>query len=513
MALPLIITQYFDQQPLEKVFWLLAFVFVAVITAVANIFAPWYYAPIILAILFLTAVLVLKPRVGAYLLAFFVPVTTATTYVAIYGKWNFIIGKKPIDMLPVFLPVVALAFFGLTIMILAKIPKAWIKNPAAVPLVLFLSYAAASISWTDIMQHGLSQFVLLAMNIMLFALVVGTVQDRQSHRRLMWCWVLSMTLQGLIAVSMYFIHTINLSYSITSNITFYMSALGGFFQPSGWPRQPCGLQDFHETAFLINLTIPIALGLLLTETGRGKRLFLLLAVFLIMSVCIRTESRAGVGSLIFMMLGTFLLLKRLRKYFALILVFFPVGVILLALVFNAAFNYYKKTDFDMRLVVLGGKAVESGDVVDPGQGSSNVHGRMNLWIRSFKKYIKVAVQGLGVGNLKYVSQAPHAHSIYFSVLFDFGLIGVTLVLSAFLIMIRKFKVALTEQTSYIQIMSFAFLGGFIAMGFHGLVDFEYNTTSCWFYASMAVATFNIALQEYSAAGSREYVAGEQLKAV
>jgi O-antigen ligase len=512
MYQPLTITRNFVYQPLENIFWWLVIVFIFFSVAVANIFAPWYCTFLIVTGFPLVIILATQPRLGTYLLAFLVPVTTTAAYVVLYGKWNFIIGKKPIDLLPLFLPVLLFAFAGFTVMRLARLPQS-MRNPITIPLFLFLAYAALTISWTDITEHGVFQCLILAANIMVFVLVVGTVHNEASHKTLMWCWVLSITLQSLIAVIMYFLNTIMLKYQIASGATLILNIQGGLFQPSGWPRPPSGLQDFHETALFINLAIPIALGLWLTESRRIKKVFLLIVIIFMILVCIRTESRAGIGSLILMVLGTFYLIKRLRRFLALVIIFFPVSVILIALGFNAVFNYYENTNFEMRLIVLGGKAVESGDVVDPGMGSSNVHGRMNLWIKSFKKYIEVAVQGLGIGNLKYESQAPHAHSIYFSVLFDFGLIGIGLVLSGILIMVRKYSAAFKQQTSYLQIMSFAFLGGFFALGFHGLVDMDYNFPIFWFYPGMAVATFNLAHREFSEVRNRDLGADIELNKV
>jgi hypothetical protein len=44
-------------------------------------------------------------------------------------------------------------------------------------------------------------------------------------------------------------------------------------------------------------------------------------------------------------------------------------------------------------------------------------------------------------------------------------------------------------------MCVIFLGGLIAMGVHGLVDFEYNTPLIWLYLGMAVATLNLTTYE------------------
>jgi hypothetical protein len=47
-------------------------------------------------------------------------------------------------------------------------------------------------------------------------------------------------------------------------------------------------------------------------------------------------------------------------------------------------------------------------------------------------------------------------------------------------------------------MSIAFFGGFIAVAIHGLVDFEYNTTSIWVFLGLLVGTFNLLNKEMQA---------------
>jgi len=178
--------------------------------------------------------------------------------------------------------------------------------------------------------------------------------------------------------------------------------------------------------------------------------------------------------------------------------FFPViaGAVLgLYLLQAAAIAVITGKTTTPRLFALGKKMIEKQNVLDP--GSEKNRGRGPLWKKSFNNFKDHAIQGFGVGNLKRISNAPHAHSIFLSFLFDFGLMGLISVLVMISILLKRFIVLLGHQHTYSQIMAVAFGTGLVAMGFHGQFDFEYNTTLLWLYLGLTVAAFRIACQSLS----------------
>lgn len=85
----------------------------------------------------------------------------------------------------------------------------------------------------------------------------------------------------------------------------------------------------------------------------------------------------------------------------------------------------------------------------------------------------------------------HGHSIYFSTVFDFGILGLLVLITTVIILARLFLTSIWFQLSYLQIMGVALLGGLINIGTHGLVDFEYNNPLIWIYLGLTFCTINL----------------------
>jgi O-antigen ligase len=97
--------------------------------------------------------------------------------------------------------------------------------------------------------------------------------------------------------------------------------------------------------------------------------------------------------------------------------------------------------------------------------------------------------GLGTGGLRYYKDPlPHAHSIYFSTLFDFGVIGALLLVGLIIALITKLFKLISYQTTYAQIMLVASTGSLLVVGVHGLVDFNYLDYIVWWTLGMVTAT-------------------------
>ncbi|MEK7224280.1 MAG: M28 family peptidase [Bacteroidota bacterium] len=110
------------------------------------------------------------------------------------------------------------------------------------------------------------------------------------------------------------------------------------------------------------------------------------------------------------------------------------------------------------------------------------------------------LKGMGIGTSKTYLDAPnggcpHAHSIYFSTLFDLGLIGTAIVSLAFFVFLRDFLKMVKFQQTNLQLMFLCCCGGLVATLTHGTIDFEYNTPEIWFFFGLTVATLNLAKQE------------------
>jgi|GEM_PF-4585441 len=478
-------------------------VFIVICSSIGLFLPLWIYLLCIVSLPVLFICL-LKPEKSIYLLIFLIPVTTWAVYLLIRGDWNFIVGNVFIDLIPIYLPILTCSFIGLVLTRWARIKILSYPNPLRVPLVILLLYAALTLLWTPNIGHSLFQFVALLMNVILFVLLVSIINDETILRKVMWCWLLSVTSQGILALAFLFFDTTFSLWEISANTAFGISIFGGFLQPSGYPQVASGLQDTHETALIMNLGLAVALGLLLTSRKRWQKVLLLCIAALLLVVLLKTETRQGMVALLVMTTAFFIMVKSLRRWITLLLPL--LYLLILGVYFTQHYTLAAIFEYKMspRLLNLGTKVLKTGDVVDPELKSTKEKpGRRKLWGKGFKKYHPVALFGLGVGNFKYHLKAPHAHSIYFSFLFDFGLAGLLFLFSFFYILIRASLTVIGHQQTYLQIMSVACMGGFIALGVQGMVDFEYNTTTFWLFSGLAVATLNLTGKQVSALGDKK----------
>lgn len=452
---------------------------------------PWFYALLLNISLALAGLILLKPVNGMYLLLFTVPITSFVCYGAVQADWNFITGMSFIDSVPIYWPLILFTWLGFVMNTwTGNLPGSGM-NPLRIPLLILIIYAGSTVFWSASQSHSFFQFITLLFNVLLFSLIVSLIRDTVILKKVLWLWTFSIGFQAIFAILSFFFDSELLSKEILSNFIVGFNFFGSFLQPSGWPQVASGLQDHHETSLLMNMTAPVALGLLLTCTSRSKKYLLFFLLFLMVFITLRTESRSGFGALLIVGAALFLLLRKLRKKLIRLLIFFGISIIVIYTAQQIAVSLIIQKNFTPRLFSLGLKVIETGDAIDPGLENKE-HSRKKLWANSFRKYSEVFIQGLGVGNLKKEMAAPHAHSIYFSFWFDFGLVGIFFLLWLALFLIKYLIPSLREQKTQIQIIASSMTGGILAICIQGLVDFEYNTTTIWLYLAMTTAAVNLA---------------------
>jgi O-antigen ligase len=468
-------------------------VLLAFASVVTVFLVPWYYAVIICSSVAILAAFFFWPEWGTYSLIFLIPFTTASVYFSIKADWNFIVGEKNIDLIPLFAVVVLFTFLGYALRRLIRVEKGTSGNIIACPVFVVLAYSGLTILWSDYLGHSIFQFLIFAMNVGIFVLITAYVKEEKHLAAAVWCFVASGILQALSYMVCFFLKPYILTYKIFPDFSFGLNIAGGYFQLSGMPLTDGGFMDHHQLALMTNLVLAVSLGLLLTKPSRLKKSFLAVSMAMFIFVVLHTQSRAGIGSLLVMVYFAFLAFHVTRKYWFRLYPIFVVGVLVLYFVEAAVIGAITGKYTTPRLLALGQKMATTQNVIDPGLKDLKM-GRMKLWKKSFKKYKDYVIEGFGVGNLKKFMHAPHAHSVFLSFLFDFGIIGLSSIMFIVGALVKRFKVLLRYQTSYSQIMSIAFGAGLVAIGFHGQFDFEYNTTLLWLYLGLTVASFRISYQ-------------------
>ena len=467
-------------------------VVLATISIVVVLIMPWNYAAIMCSSLIFLAAFLIRPKWGTYSLIFLVPFTTSSVHFLVDADWNFIVGKSKIDLIPIFAIIVLVTFLGFVLRKLGKVEKGASGNIIAIPVFVLFLYSGLTILWSESKVHSLFQYLIFVMNIGIFVLITAYVREEKDLAAAVWCFILSGMLQAAAYIVCFFLRTYIFETNIFLNVYFVLNIVGGYFQSSGMPLTDGGFMDHHQFALMINLVLAVSFGLFLTKSGRLKKALLAVSMTTFIFVVLHTQSRAGIGSLLVMACFAFFAFQSIRKYWFRLCPIFVVVVIAFYFIEAAVTGAITGKYTTPRLIVLGQKMQTSQNLIDPGLKEKT--GRMRLWKKSFDEYKEQILRGFGVGNLKKVMHAPHAHNVFLSFLFDFGIIGLTCIISIIYILVKRFKMLLPHQISYSQIMSIAFGAGLVAIGFHGQFDFEYNTTLLWLYLGLTISAFRIAHQ-------------------
>ncbi|MBF0516969.1 MAG: O-antigen ligase family protein [Nitrospirae bacterium] len=462
--------------------------------AVLCVIYPFYIVIALNLLVIFTVLFSIKPAWGVYLLIFLVPISRDSLYFVFTGEWNFKVSDAYINLLPVFTPVFLFTCVGFLLHKGASLWQSDDKSTVNLLLISIAVYAAFTLFWTENIQHSMFQYYYLVTNIMLLVIIVSAVTTDQTHRMIMWAVVFSCLFEAVMSYYFRFIDTSIFEHEFFESIAIGGRNYGGLLSVDGSPVQAHGLQEAHETSMLMNIFMGVSAGLFLTESGLKKRIFLVCCFILGLSVLIGTESRAGAAS--FILMGMFFLFfhNKTSRYFVTSAAIFLSALLVFYVVQQKIFSVLAgKEDTIMRLLMLGEKAVDTGDVLDPGltvkEGAGP--GRRTIWGVGFTGLTGKWPFGVGIGNYKYFSRSPHAHSVPFSFLFDFGLIGLSLFLSIVFVTAKSYIKLIRSQQTYIQIMSLCIMSTLMAIVFQGCFDFDYTYPLFWLFGGILFSTLRL----------------------
>jgi O-antigen ligase len=308
--------------------------------------------------------------------------------------------------------------------------------------------------------------------------------------------MLAMTIQGVLAVGLFAYESVDYTSRLLPTFLFQFKVSGGLRLETGAPRVASGLQDFHETSLLANMTAALAFGMLAVFPERRKKFLTLLTLFVsFLFITMRTESRAGIGSMLVMLVMLALLLPRLRfrrirtttGFMLCAGTIYTLSHICLYMVSDV----YQKP----RMVYVIEEILGGGKLIDTGHKQKE-SGRIYMYKKSFRTLFNHnPLLGLGVGNLKYLVHLPHAHSLYFSLVLDFGLAGLIFLAVLAKMLFQRIYLVIKLPDSQARSMALAAVAGLSGAAVHCLVDFEYNYTSLWLFLGLVTASCNVALSD------------------
>ncbi|MCW5202253.1 O-antigen ligase family protein [Desulfobulbus sp. US4] len=435
-----------------------------------------------------------KPAWGLYLLVLLVPATPFSVGFIIVAPWNYEIANRYADIIPFFTPLVPLTIAGLLFIKFSRLEQVNFRDPLLLISMLLLGYAGISMTWSANPEHSVFAFSIFLGNVLLYLAVVALTNNKERYRVLIWTWIISMTVQSIIAMSLFSYKNVTVSHDLLPTFLFHFKMFGGMLQDTGAPNPAAGLQDFHETSLLTNMAAAFTFGMLFTVPKRSKKFALLALLFLFfLFITMRTESRAGIGSMLVMLTTLALLIPPLKYRRLRTSVLF---IICAGSLYTATHLYlYTMTDVDKkpRMVFIIEEILGGGKLIDTGHKKKE-GGRMYMYKRAFRTFFSnKPLRGLGVGNLKYLVLLPHAHSLYFSLILDFGLAGLLFLAALVYILLQRLYLIIKLPGSPTRTMALAATSGLIGTSVHCLIDFEYLYTSLWLILGLVMTSYNMAL--------------------
>ena len=428
----------------------------------------------ILLILLISIFLVCKFKWGIYFLAFIVPFAADHIGLHVKSTWS----NKMADIIPVFTIISPVILIGLIFQKLTGLHNWRVNNLIIRLLFLFLCWAAITLFWAFNFEHNLLQLFILTNNFLIFYLLLNSIDNVNFQKNLMWCWIMFgvLAMVGVFVAALFDFKKIY-SIEIGEWLTFK-------FILFGCPNRPLSVANPNETSFILNLTTCVAIGMLLTEDSFNKKVLLFMIVILMIFANIITLSKGGLFGMLAMLYFLLFFIQKFRRNLVRNFILMHL-LLILFLVFQITTT----------LESLPPRLVSSTE-------SSSLKSRIKDFYKPCMKRLMESnlFKGMGVGTAKdYLTPkaggAPHAHSIYFSTLFDFGIVGFAIASVIFIIFLKDFLNILKFPQTKLHVMFLCCCGGLVAIFVHGAIDFEYNTPEIWFFFGLTVVTLNLAKHE------------------
>ncbi len=450
------------------------------------IFLPWYQAIGFSFFIVLVIVLHIFPRVWVYLSVFLFPMI-GMKYPNVYLNMR---GFDRSDAIPLMLLLAVIPFPFLIINVLTKPSRDIIKNPIFLPVFLLVSYSISTLFWSPAgMGFKLLYLFHLIIDIILFYYLFYFIDDVKLHRRLMWCMVFSglvisvqtMVEFGYVVQNLAFIqedliikalNVFSIQVLSQSNLN-ELNASGFFLGP-------------QISSIMLDIVVFTAVGLLLTENNKARRWFLRIAILMCITAVFLTGNKAGSWSLVMVLFLFVIFSIKLRKNMIRNLL--------------ATLAIFVSIFLTMALVIRSQGSKDPRIVNVSTAQQSSIGKRIYFWKTGFMELDKkrLTLFGLGVGGYKYFTRAymiPHAHNIYLSLFFDFGVMGLIVCCIIMFILLKLFLKVLSRQETYLQNMSLAYGISLVLIALTGLVYTTYYMDFVWFVLGLAVATFRLAGKE------------------
>lgn len=410
-------------------------------------------------------------RQAIYPILFLAPFESNFLGLALYYPWSV----KEIDLFPLYPLVMVFPLAGLALSRLASDGRPPFPD-ALRPLVLsFAAWTTLSMAWAPLFEHSLLHWAVLVCNILLYCYVIGIVDNEAFLRTIMRCLIAYGLLVALANILVRYSPQVAYKLPLLEhvNFEFYVRGMETNFRSRS-------IANDNMTAYTLNLFMCVAGAHLLAARTLLARLWLAACLMFMYWGMLLCQSKAGTMSC-FALLAYFVLVfdKSRRNVF----LWTPVAVGLFVFLFYANTLYLDDPKTPRLLYQIGTESL-------------SWRWRLDLWGRYWEKLLSGRLlEGMGAGGLIFDSHVPHAHSIYFSVLFDFGLVGFAMLLAGLCVLAGRFWAMRRFQDTYSQILFVALCGGLLTMAVQGVFDSSYLMPVITLFLGLTSAAYALAKRD------------------
>lgn len=334
-------------------------------------------------------------------------------------------------------------------------------------ITALFGWAIVSFLWTTDRYHGMNVLSTFLVSIFIVHMLLSVVNDRKSLYVILGMMpFLGVMLACLLVASKWF-GSVN-EMEIVQDVYIAFSILTDHDRPGGFA--PPDLASSVMNIFIfINIALMYRAGPLKRLILGGATLFLVLCNFL-------TASKAGAGSLVIGMVALLFLMPHFRNY--IIRLSMALAVFVGALLIAVGGVLIKRV-----MIVLGDVATQGGMVE-----------RLDWWAIGFDKFFGTYGLGLGVGGfVQYIDPVPGAHSFYFSLLFDLGLIGAAIFTVFILVLLDYTRVTLRDcKDSEMSYLIYCFIANIIAFSVQATLEGDFQQGFFWFLYGFMITVLKVA---------------------
>ena len=453
----------------RQFFWVTVYL-LCVLVGILIILLPWTLVSLLFIAVFL-ALLLLRTEMGLmYLLISMALLGRTLLGFDFDTSWS-----NNGTIFPFYMPFLFAVLLARTIKGLPHIDSPANKS-AYVSLTLFLAlWGVMSLIWTENKLHGLLVQLELILNISIFLYCLYALRSEATLRKAMWFWTCFAVVVGFICLVRLYIPfgPFQCDYEIVNNI-FLRGGIGSV------QRRAMGIANPNASALFLNISIAVALSLWATERDKLQVWMLSVIVLFFVFVLLSTGSKGGLISLFVL---TFYLLVVFRHFRKRILRNSLVCFTLLVLLITTI-HILRSSEGEYRVT-----AALTGGVEGALQEDTSFSSRLGIWKDGWSALVEESAGlGLGPGGFTHhCAPHPHAHNIYFSIIFDFGLAGLLFLMLFSVALLRNMAISLRNQETRLQILLVFLSSGLVALAAHGLVDHMYSRTVLWLYLGVVAA--------------------------